>query len=57
MQRLNRKFIYCQKKAKAKPSINIIKYKKLSLNDVQTCDGIFETMHKLKNPTPRTLLY
>ncbi len=47
----------CQEKAKAKPSINIIRNRKLSLGDVQTCDRIFETMHKPKNPTPRTLLY
>ncbi len=43
--------------AKAKPSINRIENKKLSLGDVQTCNRTFETMHKPKNPTPRTLLY
>jgi hypothetical protein len=51
------KSMYCQKKAKAKPIINRIRYKKLSLDNVQTSDGIFETTHKLKNATPRTLLY
>jgi hypothetical protein len=52
-----KKSICCQEKAKAKPSINRIRNQKLSLGDVQTCDGIFEIMHKPKNPTTRTLLY
>jgi len=51
------KSIYCKKKAKAKPIINRTRYKRLSLDNVQTCDEIFETTHKLKNATPRTLFY
>jgi hypothetical protein len=57
MQRQKNKVHILQKKAKVKPIINITRYKGLSLNNVQTCVGIFETTHKLKNATPRTLLY
>jgi len=51
------KSIYCQEKAKVKPIINKTRYKRLSLGNVQTCDGIFEITHKLKNATPITLFY
>ncbi len=39
-------FIAKKKKAKGKPSINRTRYKRLSLGDVQTCDGILETTWK-----------
>jgi hypothetical protein len=48
---------YIAKKAKANPPINRTTYKRLSLGDVQTRNGISETSHKLKKVTPRTLLY
>jgi hypothetical protein len=49
--------IYYQEKAKAKFVIYKTKYKKISLGNVQTRNVIFETMHKPKKATPRTLLY
>jgi hypothetical protein len=51
------KSIYCQKKAKAKPPIKKTRYKRLSLGNVQTHNGIFETTHNPKKTTPIILLY
>ncbi len=48
---------FCKEKAKVKPPINITRYKRLSLGDVQTCDGILETMCKPYKATSRILIY
>ncbi len=42
----NTRSIYCHKHAKAKPLINKTRYKRLSLGNVHTCNGILETTHK-----------
>jgi hypothetical protein len=49
------KFYYCQEKTK--PQIYRTWYKRLSLGNVQTCDGIFETMCKPKKTTSKILFY
>jgi hypothetical protein len=47
------KFCYCQEKAK--PQIYKTWYKILSLGNVQTRDGIFETMRKPKKNHSQTI--
>jgi hypothetical protein len=49
--------IYCQKKAKAKPPINRTGYKRLSLGDVQTHNGILKIMRKPEKTISKTLFY
>jgi hypothetical protein len=43
--------------AKVKPPINITRYKRLLLGNVQKCNGILETMYKPYKATSRTLTY
>jgi hypothetical protein len=40
-----------------KPLIKRTRYKRLSLGDVQTRDGISETTYKFSKTTSKTLLY
>ncbi len=57
MHKWKNKIHILPKNAKANPPINRTRYKRLSLGDVQTCNGIFERTRKPKKVTPITLFY